>query len=319
MARGGERPPGKVALKRLGSRRDVVRAGQGDRAARNEGRRPGEQLAAPQVRDGSIATSTTCAPASTTPAGGRRGRDGRRRQADPTAGPPLFAAPVGAERPAADRAAPAGTRYSLPPGAHSSAGRASASRAEGHRFEPCCAHQSIRCSGVIRDHFKRRGVVTSRDRGFVHLQGQVLSSQQPTRRLRNGHAAALRFEVGSHVQLWVHGRRSTSKAEASQNERMVSAIFERAEPASTEATDDATVTRSDVVSAEQHQPSPPPTRKDEPEMPTHGRGIDSLLVLGSYIRYAIGMARSARACAGATGPPSTSSGGCAGRRRSTPS
>ena len=42
-----------------------------------------------------------------------------------------------------------GNRGSIPLGvtsllwAHSSAGRASALQAEGHRFEPCCAHQSI--------------------------------------------------------------------------------------------------------------------------------------------------------------------------------
>ena len=77
------------------------------------------------------------------------------------------------------------------------------------------------------------------------------------------------------------------KAEVSQNERMVSAIFERAEPASAETTGVAPVSGQDVVSAEQHQPSPPPARNDEPEVPEHGRGVDSLLVLGSYIRYAV--------------------------------
>jgi len=69
------------------------------------------------------------------------------------------------------------------------------------------------------------------------------------------------------------------KAEVSQNERMVSAIFERAEPASAETTGVAPVSGQDVVSAEQHQPSPPPARNDEPEVPEHGRGVDSLLVL----------------------------------------
>jgi hypothetical protein len=78
-----------------------------------------------------------------------------------------------------------------------------------------------------------------------------------------------------------------SSSEASQNERLVAAIFERAEPANVETTDVAPANDQDVVSAERHQPAGPPAGNDEPEVPTHRRGVDSLIALGSYIRYAV--------------------------------
>ena len=61
--------------------------------------------------------------------------------------------------PPADRTTRPGARYPSRPGAHSSAGRASASRAEGHRFEPCCAHRprpSPRSMGCVRRAGRRR-------------------------------------------------------------------------------------------------------------------------------------------------------------------
>ncbi len=75
--------------------------------------------------------------------------------------------------------------------------------------------------------------------------------------------------------------------EVSQNERMVTAIFERAEPADIGTTDVARVNDQDVVSAEQHQHAGPPAENDEPEVPTHRGGVNSVIVLGSYIRYAV--------------------------------
>jgi hypothetical protein len=75
--------------------------------------------------------------------------------------------------------------------------------------------------------------------------------------------------------------------EASQNERRLAAIFERAEPANAEIADAAPASGQDVVSAEQNQPAGPPARNDEPELPPHRSGLDSVLVLGSYIRYAV--------------------------------
>jgi hypothetical protein len=75
--------------------------------------------------------------------------------------------------------------------------------------------------------------------------------------------------------------------EASQNERLVTAIFERAEPAKVATTDAARASDHDVVSAEQHQHSGPSAGNDEPEVPTHRSGLESLMVLGSYIRYAV--------------------------------
>lgn len=81
-------------------------------------------------------------------------------------------------------------------------------------------------------------------------------------------------------------------AEASHSERLVTAIFEGAEPPQVDTTDVDTAdltpaSDQDVVSAEQHEDAGPPARKDEPELPTHGKGLDALLVLGSYIRYAV--------------------------------
>jgi hypothetical protein len=75
--------------------------------------------------------------------------------------------------------------------------------------------------------------------------------------------------------------------EASQNERLVTAIFERAQPADVGTSDVARVTDQDVVSAEQHQHAGPPAENEEPEVPTHRSGLNSLIVLGSYMRYAV--------------------------------
>ncbi len=69
------------------------------------------------------------------------------------------------------------------------------------------------------------------------------------------------------------GHEDAGPAEASHNERLVAAIFERAEPASDE----------DVVPAEQHRPA----GSDEPEVRTHRSSLDTLLVVGSYVRYAV--------------------------------
>jgi hypothetical protein len=69
----------------------------------------------------------------------------------------------------------------------------------------------------------------------------------------------------------------TSQGEGVQSERLVTAIFERAEPAR----------ENDVVSAE---PTPPPARSpkwvDEPDEPRRG-GLDTLIGVASHIRYAL--------------------------------
>jgi cellulose biosynthesis protein BcsQ len=72
-------------------------------------------------------------------------------------------------------------------------------------------------------------------------------------------------------------REDTARAEAPQNERLVAAIFERAQPA----------TDQEVVSAGRQQPAGRPTEQDEPEMPAHRGGLDTLLGVGSHIRYAV--------------------------------
>jgi len=73
----------------------------------------------------------------------------------------------------------------------------------------------------------------------------------------------------------------TGTEEVSQNERMVASIFEKAQPADAEkAADVPAVKDQDVVPAW-------PRRQiwnDEPEVPT--RRLDSVMVLGSYLRYA---------------------------------
>src|SRR4249920_1217196 len=74
-----------------------------------------------------------------------------------------------------------------------------------------------------------------------------------------------------------------SNPEASQNERLVTAIFERAERTNVDPADVAPANDRDIVSAGQRRPAGPPN--DEPEVPTHR--LDSVMVLGSYIRYAV--------------------------------
>jgi cellulose biosynthesis protein BcsQ len=69
----------------------------------------------------------------------------------------------------------------------------------------------------------------------------------------------------------------TDRPEASQNERLVAAIFERAEPAG----------ERDVVSAEPEQPARSPKWIDEPDAPPHRSGLDALIGLGAHIRYAV--------------------------------
>jgi hypothetical protein len=64
------------------------------------------------------------------------------------------------------------------------------------------------------------------------------------------------------------------RADESRNERLVAAIFERAEPVAEETVEDAPAITNDVVSAE---PDPPPPRSR----------FDSLLTLGAHIRYAV--------------------------------
>jgi len=72
-------------------------------------------------------------------------------------------------------------------------------------------------------------------------------------------------------------RENTGRADVSQSERLVTAIFEGAEPAPGE----------DVVRAEQQPSAPPPKRNDEPEVQTPRGPLDTLLVVGSHIRYAV--------------------------------
>jgi hypothetical protein len=73
-----------------------------------------------------------------------------------------------------------------------------------------------------------------------------------------------------------HGfsREDAGRSEASHNERLVAAIFERAESGEMEPPDEPPANDADVVSAE---PEPPPRRSR----------FDALLVVGSHIRYAI--------------------------------
>jgi hypothetical protein len=73
------------------------------------------------------------------------------------------------------------------------------------------------------------------------------------------------------------GHEDAGPAEASHNERLVDAIFERAQPASDE----------DVVPAEQHRPAGRPAGGDEPEVRMHRSSLDTLLVACSYVRYAV--------------------------------
>ncbi len=80
---------------------------------------------------------------------------------------------------------------------------------------------------------------------------------------------------------------NVSSAEAPQNERLVTTIFERAEPEAEEPTPVAPAHRHDVVSAEPRRPARPPAENDEPEVPRHRTGLDSVIVLGSYLRYAV--------------------------------
>jgi hypothetical protein len=78
-------------------------------------------------------------------------------------------------------------------------------------------------------------------------------------------------------------------SDAPQSERLVTAIFERAEPVTPQADDDVTVdeevtpvTTGDIVSVPRR-----PLWKDEPPDPSPNRGVDALLVLGAHLRYAI--------------------------------
>src|SRR4029078_12780397 len=66
------------------------------------------------------------------------------------------------------------------------------------------------------------------------------------------------------------------RADAPQNERLVTAIFERAEPAKDE----------DVVPAAPPQAAPP-GGGDEPDVQPPRGGLDTFLVVCSYIRYAV--------------------------------
>ncbi len=78
-------------------------------------------------------------------------------------------------------------------------------------------------------------------------------------------------------------RDDMSNPEASQSERL-SAMFERAaESAPVEAADVAMAKDQDVVSVDPRRPA----WKDEPDAPTPRRGVDTVMVIGSYIRYAV--------------------------------
>jgi hypothetical protein len=70
-------------------------------------------------------------------------------------------------------------------------------------------------------------------------------------------------------------------SETPQSERLVTAIFERAEPATPGAPEVTPATDREVVSAGARRP----LWKDEPEPGSH-RALDSVIVLGSYLRYA---------------------------------
>src|SRR5437763_13930527 len=72
-------------------------------------------------------------------------------------------------------------------------------------------------------------------------------------------------------------REDTGRAAGSPTERLVTAIFERAEPARDE----------DVVPAAQQGPARPPDGGDEPDVQAPRGGLDTLLVVGSYLRYAV--------------------------------
>jgi len=72
------------------------------------------------------------------------------------------------------------------------------------------------------------------------------------------------------------GREDPGRADAPQNERLVTAIFERAEPAKDE----------DVVPAAQ-QHARPPDGGDEPEVQPPRGVLDTVFVVCSYIRYAV--------------------------------
>ncbi len=77
-------------------------------------------------------------------------------------------------------------------------------------------------------------------------------------------------------------RDDMSNPEASQSERL-SAMFERAaESAPADTADVASAKSHDIVSVETRRPA----WKDEPEEPMQRRGVDTIMVLGSYIRYA---------------------------------
>ena len=80
---------------------------------------------------------------------------------------------------------------------------------------------------------------------------------------------------------------SVSSSEAQHNERLVTTIFERAEPETVETTQEAPAHRHDVVSVEPRRPARPPAVNDEPEVPAYRSGLDSLIVVGSHIRYAV--------------------------------
>ena len=71
-------------------------------------------------------------------------------------------------------------------------------------------------------------------------------------------------------------REDTGRADAPQNERLVTAIFERAEPATDE----------DVVPAAQPH-ARPPEGGDEPDVQPPRGALDTLFVVCSYIRYAV--------------------------------
>ena len=76
-------------------------------------------------------------------------------------------------------------------------------------------------------------------------------------------------------------REDTDRADAPQNERLVTAIFERAEPTNAEPAKD-----EDVVPAAQ-QGARPPDGRDEPDVQPPRGALDTFLVVCSYIRYAV--------------------------------
>ncbi len=78
-------------------------------------------------------------------------------------------------------------------------------------------------------------------------------------------------------------RDDMSNPEASQSERL-SAMFERAaESAPVETADVASAKGQDVVAYDPRRPA----WKDEPDVPAPRRGVDTVMVIGSYIRYAV--------------------------------